>query len=315
MAVDLLDAPLRVTWDLYSETGPSLSSQQLSKVAEHITEAGVFFVSLEAQPLRHSGIAELITTLSGGGSQVALTTDGSPEDVRALGLLPGPFSLFLDAATAVEITSVNQQELGHRLARLRQLGLEPALLWTPRHRQLPRLLDLIRFCLEQQIGRFKLPNQKIGANPVRDFTADLPDSSDIQQLSAAMQATPIGDLDALQLEVHDLFLWELLEPFCPGERSEYGGCQAGNSLGHIDAAGQLFPCSSWPEALGNLLQTSFLDLWQSRQRLAIREEISGIPSGCEGCSDYQICFGGCRGLSRFCRNDELGRDLLCTDRR
>jgi GeoRSP system SPASM domain protein len=114
----------------------------------------------------------------------------------------------------------------------------------------------------------------------------------------------------LKLDVHDLFLWEILFPDGGVARSEYGGCQAANSLAHVDICGTVHPCVSWPQSLGSLLADSFYDIWQAAPRQAVRADIASIPTGCNRCRDYAICFGGCRGLSRL---DETlnGRDPMC----
>ncbi|GAB6082003.1 hypothetical protein JCM30471_09170 [Desulfuromonas carbonis] len=128
------------------------------------------------------------------------------------------------------------------------------------------------------------------------------------QSSIAAAGSDLGR--GLALEVHDLFLWEILFPGGGGERSEYGGCQAGNSVGYVDASGDLYPCSSWPRLIGSLLEHSLDELWHSAQRLAIREQIATVPAGCRGCRDYPVCFGGCRGLAEtFAHGTE--RDPAC----
>ena len=93
-------------------------------------------------------------------------------------------------------------------------------------------------------------------------------------------------------------------------RSEYGGCQAANSLAHIDSHGVVHPCVSWPQPLGSLLDHTLYDIWQGPSRQSARDEIAAVPSGCEGCRDYSIWFGGCRGLSRLDHNLK-GRDPMC----
>ena len=314
MAVDLLDAPLRVTWDICS-TQTQLDSVQLQCVAQQVLDAGVFFVTLEADPLRHPDIGTLLELLTRGGCQVALTLVGSPADLALLSSIPKSVKLYLDCCSAITDQGFQSGSLKSSVALLRAARREPALLWVPRSGELPLLLDILQFCAVEKIHGFKLPNQKISVNSGPEQSKLLPTCSDLEQLTEKLAVCGLPDVPQLQLEVHDLFLWEQLQPLSGGQRSEYGGCQAGNSLGHIDATGQLWPCSSWPQPFGSLLEEDLLDLWQGEQRRQIRQQLSDIPLGCECCRDYNICFGGCRGLSSFCRDDDLKRDLLCVAKR
>ncbi len=315
MAVDLLDAPLRVSWDLFSATDACLTSTQLLKIATDLTESGVFFVTLDNRPLNHPAILQVVQVLLDGGCQVSLVTDGDTQQFSRLDELPREVNLFLDGAGSVAGNRLDRLKLSTQIQQLRSLRFAPSLLWLPRSGQLPLILDFIEFCEQNGVTRFKLPNQKIDVSSEAFAGRFLPDCGDLKQFSALLTQSGCPQKNALQLEVHDLFLWELLQPLCGGERIEYGGCQAANSLGHINAQGQLLPCSSWPQPLGSMLSDNLLDLWQTRARLDVRQQIDSVPVGCDDCRDYSICFGGCRGLATFCRNDGLGRDLLCADRR
>lgn len=314
MAVDLLDAPLRVTWDIPADPNRGLTPAQLAQIGDRMVEAGIFFVILEGKPLDHPGILPLLQRLD-GKCQLALVTDGSPSQQQLYPQLPQNLILMLDGAAAVRDNRLDEELLAHLVACIREQGREVVLLWVPRQNQLQLLPEFIRFCLCHRVRRFKLPNQNIDANPELDWVERLPRCSDLEQLRLVLEQQGVPDAEELQLEVHDLFLWELLQPLSGGQRSEYGGCQAGNSLGHINPVGELYPCSSWPEPLGSLLDQNLFDLWLTPRRFTIREEIGEVPAGCEDCRDYPTCFGGCRGLSRFCRSDSLGRDLLCADKR
>jgi GeoRSP system SPASM domain protein len=314
MAVDLLDAPLRVSWDLCSDK-TQLESSALQRVAEQLLDAGVFFVALEASPLQHPAISELLNQLVAGGCQVSVTLAGSSEELSRLERIPGVTKLYLDVAAAIHDSDIDVAGLKTVVAAVRAKGREPFLFWTPRVGQLPLLLDMLEFCSREGIHGFKLPNQKISVNSGPKQSKKLPSCNDLKQLAESLRLHGVPEIPRFQFEVHDLFLWELLQPLSGGERSEYGGCQAGNSLAHVAADGQLWPCSSWPLPLGSLLEDSLLDLWQNEKRFQLRQQVMEVPAGCEDCRDYLICYGGCRGLSSYCRDDGLQRDLLCRDKR
>ena len=313
MAVDLLDAPLRVGWDIGGIKG--LDADQLAVVAQQLIDAGIFFVALEGDPLTSPSIIALLEQLHAGGCQVSMVVTEQSLDTNLLKQIPSTVKLFLDCDFAVRNACLDLDRLLSVLNQIRSTGHEPALSWIPRRGELEAILALLDFCQAENISAFKLPNQKISASSDRQQAAFLPNCKDLEQLSVAITKHGLAQNSQLQFEVHDLFLWELLQPLTGGQRSEYGGCQAANSLGYVAVNGDLWPCASWPQPLGNLLQEQLLDLWQSEARLDIRRQIAEVPIGCEGCKDYSICFGGCRGLSSFCRDDGLKRDLLCADKR
>lgn len=314
MSIDLLDTPLRVTWDLHGEK-TSLGEEDALRVADALSTAGLFFSTLEERPLLHVAIRGVLDTLAAGGVQVLLVCDGS--DLELDRLTPGlPIAtLFLNAAPFVADGRADIPALNRAVDRVRARGYEPALLMTPLRGNIRALPGLLGFCRQVGMGKFKLPNVKIGDSFCRSRRPDLLQPQDIEALKTLLGA----DRDALRagiaLEVHDLFLWELL--FSDGEegRSEYGGCQAGNSLAHVDGFGELYPCSSWPQRLGSLLSDTLEDLWASPLRHAVRNEIAEVPAGCAGCRDYPLCFGGCRGLARSLPPGPGGRDPLCAGRR
>lgn len=310
MSLDLLDTPLRLSWELHAGDVP-MPARLADCVVERLLEAGVFFVTLERQPLRHPQIATILDRLSAGGCQSVVVCEGHPEELAALDA-PLPLSqLFLNAAGWIETDGLQHEGLAFTVAAIRSKGFEPALLLVPKKENISLIPKLFALCQELGIGRIKLPNTPYDGSLSEAAARSLPDPGDLEQLALALAHTPINEASGVDLEIHDLFLWELLQPALGGERGEYGGCQAGNSLGHIDGLGRLHPCSSWPQVLGSMSDQSIEALWNSSLRYRIRAEIAASPEGCLGCGDYPICLGGCRGLARSLNRAAGGRDLLC----
>lgn len=309
MPLDNLDTPLRITWDLCPSGQPLLTNDQLQQIANRLLDAGIFFLLLDARPLLHPGLGTVLNCLSDGGCQASLVLGDAAAEWRQLETLDRKINLFVDAGLWLGKPD-GLAQLETLFERMTANGRRASMLWVPAAGQLHNLHSLLELCERQNIPRFKLPNRKIGANPEPVETAGLLQSSDIVQLAQMLKKRPLVKGNTA-LEVHDLFLWELLFPQGGGERSEYGGCQAGNSLGHITVNGDVWPCSSWPQPLGNLLQQELAAIWDSTARYRVRTEIAAEPADCAGCRDYQICFGGCRGLARTCRPDDDRRDLLC----
>lgn len=316
MTINQLDSPLRITWDLHSPVS-AMSDAAAIAVAKRLVEAGVFFVTLDVRPLAHPAWHSILAILQAGGIKVQATFSGHADEwIRTAPECPR-CDLLVDAGAFLRCGDETEfSALSACIEKLRERGGNPSLMLVPDRARLGLVPLLLDFCRKLKIGRFKLPNTRIDASFDSDpQQLDLPGPDDVDRLRAAV-SDPETLRSTVAMEVHDLFLWEI---FFPGEResgrAEYGGCQAGNSLGHVDACGMLRPCSSWPQILGSLLDESLEALWQSTGRHQVRDEVADAPFGCVGCRDFPICFGGCRGLTRTLFPKGHGRDLLCREKR
>ena len=308
MSIDSLDTPLRVTWDLCTPE-QSTPVADARKLAARLVEAQMFYVTLERTPLLHPVFNDLSATLIAGGCQLLVVSRGGADEMAALRTFPVAATLLFEIDGFISQDKVDFEGLEDVCRLLRQAGVNFGLSMIPTRERLSFIGSLVSFCLKQNIPRFKLPNMRINDNFSAGIRSCLVRPEDVA--SFRQQAMDFPDFcDRLQLDVHDLFLWEVLFPDGGVARSEYGGCQAANSLAHIDLAGVVHPCVSWPQPLGSLLDHTFYDIWQAQSRQSIRAEITSVPAGCEGCRDYSLCFGGCRGLSRL-DPDFNGRDPMC----
>lgn len=310
MALGLLDTPLRLSWDFAAAAGGAVPGR-LAASAARIAEAGVFFVTLQGRPLHSAVLAELLDVL--GGCQVQASCRGSAAELQALTRLPrAACSLLLDAAEFVTPgRGVDAGRLAEVVLALRANGFEPQLALTPLRHNLCNIPDLLRFCSDLQVAGFKLPNAHIG-DSFNDYSpAELPRWQDLQAFRELWHTFRQNCPPLPVMEIHDLFLWEIMTPGEQQNRSEYGGCQAGNSLGHIDCQGVVHPCAAWPHPLGRLPEQSLEDIWAGHERLAVRARIAQTPPGCRGCRDLEMCFGGCRGLAKHLNPDAGQRDLMC----
>ena len=280
------------------------------RIAAALSEAGVFFVTLDRRPLLHPAVDDVLRILSQGGIRI-LATVGGAEEISSLNPQLPLSALLLDAAPFLGPEPTDFSRLGEAVDAVRARGCEPALFLVPQRDNLSYVPGLLSFCRERGIGRIKLPNTPVDDSFLLSSAARLPRPEDLERLKSALGEDPCARHQGLSLEVHDLFLWEVLFPGRQDGRSEYGGCQGGNSIAHVDVRGIVHPCSSWPSPLGSLLHASLADIWEGDERHRIRSEIASVPKGCIGCRDYRLCLGGCRGLalSLNCRG---GRDPLCS---
>jgi GeoRSP system SPASM domain protein len=303
MGLDLLDTPVRISWR-FTPTSP-LSRADLFRIAGQLVEGGVFFIYLDGRPLLHPDLPELLDTLANKGIRISLVTGGSPEELDVLH--PGLPLAQLDMEI-IDRDGLSRDVLGRTLKDVRACGYEPGLLLRPLATRLPLLSELLVTARELGVTRVRLPNLPLDGEEAPRGPAELPGPKDLERLR---QSLAPGCAAGLFLEIHDLFVWELFHGDDGAQRAEYGGCQAGNSLGHVDAAGNLLPCASWPGALGSLLDHSLEELWASPARHSLRAELAEVPPGCRACTGYELCFGGCRGLARIFDPHGNGRDPLC----
>ncbi len=92
------------------------------------------------------------------------------------------------------------------------------------------------------------------------------------------------------------FMWYSPTPVCLYNPVAQGmgnrGCSACEGLLSIDPMGNVLPCSSWPEPLGNLLTGEFREIWYSERSRLIRGK--GLAwSGCRECESLAVCHGAC----------------------
>lgn len=311
MSLDLLDTPVRLTWDLHGPGRP-LSAAAMLAIAGRIADGGVFFVVLEERPLTHPALREILARLESAGCQLQVACTGDADELTALAALPAPLpGVQLDVAAFLHDGAIDENRLRSVFDGLCRIGVEPTLRLLPLRMNLPVIPALLSLCRGLGAGRLKLPNARIGDTFHSCLAEDLPRWQDLDQFRGLWACAGATAGERPELEIHDRFLWEIMTPDCEQARSEYGGCQAANSLGHVDATGTVYACAAWPEALGSLRSAPLDEIWQSPVRFAVRERILSLPVGCDGCREASLCFGGCRGLGELFGQADGGRDLMC----
>jgi len=94
------------------------------------------------------------------------------------------------------------------------------------------------------------------------------------------------------------FVWYSPLPLCLFNTVAHGlgnrGCAAADGLLHVSPAGDVLPCSSFrhDEGLGNLLEQTFDEVWESAAARALRKK-KHVPEGCRRCPEIAACQGAC----------------------
>nr|NIO72436.1 SPASM domain-containing protein [Anaerolineae bacterium] len=60
----------------------------------------------------------------------------------------------------------------------------------------------------------------------------------------------------------------------------------------VEPNGDVIPCQSYYQSLGNILTDPWESIWQHQLSQDLRDR-TWLPAKCEGCEDVAICGGGC----------------------
>jgi radical SAM protein with 4Fe4S-binding SPASM domain len=106
------------------------------------------------------------------------------------------------------------------------------------------------------------------------------------------------------------FYWYSPTPFCYYNPIARGmgnkSCAAADGLLSVAPDGGVLPCSSWNEALGNILAENFGDVWFSKRALFLKHK-NAAPVSCRACSSFTACQGACPLYWRACGTGLLER--------
>jgi radical SAM protein with 4Fe4S-binding SPASM domain len=76
----------------------------------------------------------------------------------------------------------------------------------------------------------------------------------------------------------------------------------------VAANGDVLPCASYDESIGNMLVQDVVELWTSERAAAFRAKFLAHPE-CRECEHFHMCNGACPLYWRT-----MGFDELCTVR-
>jgi len=104
------------------------------------------------------------------------------------------------------------------------------------------------------------------------------------------------------------FYWYSPLPHCHYNTIARGlgnkSCAAMDGLLSVSPAGDVLPCSSYPETMGNLLEKDFRDIWFS-PRAAFFKNKRYAPAECGGCESFTACQSACPLYWRYAGTSEI----------
>jgi len=108
-----------------------------------------------------------------------------------------------------------------------------------------------------------------------------------------------GHIDILQKKSQQAgvkLVWYSPTPYCLFNPVSSGlgskSCAAASGLLSISPYGEVLPCSSFKDSLGNILKKPFEQIWSSRAARYFRNK-EFMPPACDGCDKKNICQGAC----------------------
>jgi radical SAM protein with 4Fe4S-binding SPASM domain len=130
-------------------------------------------------------------------------------------------------------------------------------------------------------------NGLIYAGRGRDVGIGIPEA-DLEPTLAVVQS---------KVEEHELrLIWYTPTRYCEFNPLEHDlgvkGCSAARYNMCVESNGDVIPCQSYFESLGNILTDPWESIWDSALANHIRSR-EWLPDMCDGCPDVEICGGGC----------------------
>jgi radical SAM protein with 4Fe4S-binding SPASM domain len=116
-------------------------------------------------------------------------------------------------------------------------------------------------------------------------------------------ALPVETLNELLPRIRDRahelglkFLWYTPTPYCRFDPVKLGlgvkSCTAANVNMCVGPNGDVYPCQSYFESLGNILVDDWQKIWNGKLALSLRNR-EYVEDKCRGCAQLQVCGGGC----------------------
>jgi radical SAM protein with 4Fe4S-binding SPASM domain len=106
----------------------------------------------------------------------------------------------------------------------------------------------------------------------------------------------LAELQKKAFEVGVQFMWYSPTPLCLFNPIAAGfgnkGCSACQGLLSVNSEGNVLPCSSWNEPIGDLLQEGFVSIWYKKRAQWIRAK-EAAPLRCRPCIHFEVCQGAC----------------------
>jgi radical SAM protein with 4Fe4S-binding SPASM domain len=247
--------------------GEPLLREDLVDLTRYASQIGLRVNLITNGTLLEAGIVSRLKDAGLKSAQVSL--EGPDADVHdGLTQVPGSFDRTLN---------------GIRL--LKNAGLHVHTNTTVNRLNAPHLPELVRLVKDLGMDRFSM-NMVI---PCGSASADV--SISYTEMAGLMQTIQRAARDE---DVQ--FLWYSPTPYCIFNpvAARLGGksCAACEGLLSVGPNGDVYPCSSLPESVGNLLRRPFDKVWKGRSARYWRHKRYACRT-CRKCEWFDVCTGAC----------------------
>jgi len=276
-----------------------LSTEQWKQVIDHLYRIGVFILTFTGgEPTLKEDLLELLSYGQKKGLVTGLITNGrrltDEKYVRSLGESGLDFVQVTLESHKPEIHDLMTGIMGSWTETVAGIkNLIPTKIYTTTNTTLSKynagdFLDTVDFIKELGVAAFGC-NSLIYSGKAKDVIEDF--------------VFPLEDLKILLPKVQDKatklglkFLWYTPTQYCKFNPIELGlgikSCSAAMINMCIGPNGDVYPCQSYFESLGNILKNDWKSIWNHPLAVKIRNRAYVEPK-CRECPQLQICGGGC----------------------
>jgi radical SAM protein with 4Fe4S-binding SPASM domain len=297
---------------------PAFDPADAERVADALSAAGVFQVALGGgEPLAEPGILIVARALRARGILPSTTTSGAPvtpDLARRLGDF-AQINVSIDAVGPAYAAARGHDRFAMADAAVRRLqaagvrvGIN-AVLTRHTFDALPALLDYAR---ERRVSEVELLRLKPTGRGRATYLEDRLEPAQ----AAALLPTVLEAARRRRLRVKlDCSLAPFVYQHAPDPRVlkffRIHGCEAGDSLGSLDAEGRLSGCSFLEPVAGDAVSV-LTRTWSTDPELArLRGYRDAAPDPCRTCPALALCNGGCRAVSVHLTGDPHRPDPEC----
>lgn len=276
-----------------------LSTEQWKRAVDRVHEAGVFIVTFTGgEPTLRDDLPELLLYTQNKGLVTGLVTNGRRlKDKSYVEALEKSGLDFVQVTLESHWAKVHDLMTASRGSWKETVeGIKNAVhgrIYTTTNSTLsmynaPDFLETVDFIKELGVAAF-------GCN-------SLIYSGKANQVSEKF-ALPVETLNELLPRIRDRahelglkFLWYTPTQYCRFDPVKLGlgvkSCTAANVSMCVGPNGDVYPCQSYFESLGNILTDEWGKIWNSKLAVSIRKREYAEPK-CKDCPQLQVCGGGC----------------------
>lgn len=255
-----------------------------------------FFSFTGGEPLLRADLEELAAYAASRGLRVNLISNAtlaSPERARSLyasGIHSAQVSLEAPQASLHDYLCGSAGSFDTSVAGIRALmdaGLSVQTNSTVTARNRDALLDMPAFVASLGIRRMSMNMFIPSGSGLSDDSLHVPYAEIGAFVDAARKRARAAGVD---------FLWYSPTPLCLYNPLARGlgnkNCAACDGLISVTPSGDVLPCSSYPEPVGNLLADGFKKLWFSEKARFFKDK-RYAPDSCRACDAFTACQAAC----------------------